>query len=380
MMSAEYVFLIRHGVRAAAWDVAESDHDMTGWRKLTDDGSTGSWAADQKGFPKTLSLASALCEQLALLGCAAPPILHSSHHVAVRTAEVHQLVLQRRFGVEVPVTPLQALTPVAHDSERDDVAQAGAAIQAIRAVLTDAGKAGGAQGVIVVGHQPSLTHIAQGLLKPVRLPAGVLPIGNSEIACVRLGEWPALLWCLTEHTPDLGVEIKAKIASKLDVAKFLLGALILNLSLYLASDLWQVGSPVEALLLGCGMVAAFMGLGFTIATLLAYDRLNMPVVFWGSTARPSATPRRWSINRPPSSHQLVMFYEMIHTWNCLFLPALACAVASLGLLVAMLAYRHYVFSGIETTLAPLLIGATLVGLLVSLVVYEMHKPRLGFDD
>lgn len=381
-MPTEFVFLIRHATRAVVWNVAESAHDMERWRAFSDDlcSDPSVAAAKETGLPKTLLLAGALCDQLTLMDCAAPLILHSEHRVAVQTAEAHQAALRCRFGVEIAVTPVRALTPAARDSERADAAQAEAAIQAIRAALSDAGKAGGSQGVIVVGHQPSLMHIAQGLLKPGRLPAGVLPIGNSEIACVRLGERPALLWCLTEHAPDLAVELKAKVASKFDVAKFILGALILNLSLYLASDIWQVASLGEALLLGGGMVAAFVGLGFTIATLLAYDRLNMPTTFWGSAARPSATPRRWSINRPPSSYQLILFYEMSHAWSYFFLPALACAVASLGLLVAMLAHRHYVFPGVEATTAPLLIGALLLGLLISLVVYELHKPRLGFDD
>ncbi len=377
-----FVFLVRHAERSRSWQVAESDHSMENWGAFHADAGAAdtTTAPGKKGLPKTLALAGSLCDQLALMGTAVTQILHSEHRVAAQTAEVYREALQRRFGAEVSMTSERALTPSVGSAVRGEVAQAQEAARRILALLVATSGAEPSQGVLVIGHQPHLTYIAQGLLKPARLPVGVLPLSNSEVACIRLGERPALLWCLTEHTPELATELKAKIASKFDVAKFILGALILNLSLYLASDLWQVTTAGEALLLGGAMVAAFLALGFTIATLFAYDRLNMPKEFWGSGGTPSATPRRWSVSRPPSAYQLILFYEMIHAWNSFFLPAVAAAIASLVLLVAMLAYRHYALSGMEAGPALLLLGAILLGLIISVVVYQAHKPKLGFDD
>lgn len=377
-----FVFLVRHAERSRSWQDAESEHSMENWGAFHADAGTADTTTTpgKKGLPKTLALAGSLCDQLTLMGVAVTQILHSEHRVAAQTAEVYQEALQRRFGAAVAVTSERALTPSDGVSVRDELMQARDAGRRVRARLGATNGVGPSQGILVIGHQPNLTYVAQGLLKPARLPAGILPLGNAEVACIRLGAQPALLWCLTEHTPELATELKAKIASKFDVAKFILGALILNLSLYLASDLWQITTPGEALLLGGAMVAAFLALGFTIATLLAYDRLNMPREFWGSGGTPGATPQRWSVSRPPSAYQLILFYEMTHVWNSFFLPALVSAVASLVLLVAMLAYRHFTLSGLEAAPALLLLGFILLGLIISVLVYEAHKPKLGFDD
>jgi len=378
-----YVFLVRHAKRKRSWDMPEPHHGMEKWVALADDSQVLALTSKlgEEGLPRTFSLSGSLCDQLELMKVTIVQILHSEHKVAKQTAQIYEKVLQRRFNSNVLVTPENALTPVGTDCERDEEKLTENAIDTINAIFTKNGRPGQSQGVIVIGHQPSLTHIAQGLLEPRRLPARILPIGNSEIACIRLGESPALLWLLTEKSKELSAELKAKIASKFDLAKFILGALILNLSLYLTSDLWKTTSHVEALLLGTAMVFAFLAFGFTIATLFAYDRLNMPAEFWGDGGKPDATPRQWRINRPPSSYQLILFYEMIHVWERFFIPAIVFATLSLGLLVVMLAYRHVVFPDASAgTVSIIMLGIILLGLIVSMAIYEAHKPKLGFDD
>jgi hypothetical protein len=43
--------------------------------------------------------------------------------------------------------------------------------------------------------------------------------------------------------------------------------------------------------------------------------------------------------------------------------------------IALLGLPHILWRG-----EPLLIGVMLLGLIISLIVYEVHKPRLGFED
>lgn len=378
-----YVFLVRHAKRKRSWDMPEAQHGMEKWGARAEDSQvlTLTSRSGGEGLPRTFSLAGSLCDQLELMNVTIAQILHSEHLVAQQTAQVYEKVLQKRFKSNVLMTLETALTPAGSNLQHDEEKLAHNTISQIKAILSEARQPEKRPpGLIVIGHQPSLTQIAQGLLESKKLPAGILPIGNSEIACIRLGGSPALLWLLTEKSKELSAELKAKITSKFDLAKFILGALILNLSLYLTSDLWKITSQMEALLLGGAMVFAFLAFEFTIATLFAYDQLNMPTEFWGDTGKPDATPRRWSINRPPSSYQLILFYEMIHVWKRFFIPAVVFATLSLGMLGAMLAYRFFVLPGAGAGAVSLLIGAVLLGLIVSMAIYEAYRPKLGFDD
>ena len=370
-----YIFLVRHAARKRSWDVSESDHAMENW--IYDDSKILELTAipGKVGLPRTLSLAGSLCDQLELMKVTVNEIIHSEHLVAKQTAQLYQKLLQKRFESNVSVMSENSLYPV------DNKELANHTRGLIKELLDKDRQPEKRQGLIVIGHQPSLTYIAKELLKPRRLPAGILPIGNSEIACIRLGENPALLWLLTEKSSEVSSDLKAKIASKFDVAKFILGALILNLGLYLSSDLWAANTQAEALLLGGAMIFAFLAFGFTIATLFAYDRLNMPNEFWGSDGKPDATPRPWRVNRPPSSYQLILFFEMIHVWKSFFIPAILFATISLGLLVVKLAYSHFVWPNVDAGIMSIIMsGIILLGLIVSMVIYQIFKPKLGFDD
>ena len=182
--------------------------------------------------------------------------------------------------------------------------------------------------LIVVGHQPQLTQFARELLKrgPLRLPSrnalpgGSLPLGNSEAACIRLGygwcQWhrPRLLWLLTEKGDGLLTDLKDKIKSKYDVAKFFLGAFVVNIGLFLNAGIWdninfgERSQLIVSLLAAFDIIMALASLGFAAATLFSYDSLLMPASLWSEPGgkpsrrdvRKPRKPPKWSVLRPPA--------------------------------------------------------------------------------
>src|SRR5215213_9810950 len=150
------------------------------------------------------------------------------------------------------------------------------------------------QAYVVVGHQPQLTQVARRLLKGRYLPSDSLPLGNSEAACIELGYKPRLQWLLTV-TPEetLVTDLKDKIKSKYDVAKFLLGAFVVNTGLILNAGLWGPDGLLHSTLLvdklfaGFAAIAALVSLALTAATLFSYDRLMMPESFWSDSSESS---------------------------------------------------------------------------------------------
>jgi hypothetical protein len=184
----------------------------------------------------------------------------------------------------------------------------------------------------------------------------------------------------------LKADLRDKIKSKLDVAKFFLSALVVNSSVLLSSSiapLWAPGQngPVK-ILVGLGSVALMASLTFTVGTLLAFDRLAMPPEFWSEprSKSDSATisdPPRWSVSRPPSEAVIVLFYEMMNVWKRLFEPALATSLAAIVcFFLAFISANASISAGLVLLLtlgaASLAIGAFLY--------YRTYRPQLGFDD
>jgi hypothetical protein len=54
---------------------------------------------------------------------------------------------------------------------------------------------------------------------------------------------PTLLWLLTEKSGSLVTELKDKLRSKVDTAKFFLGALAVNAGLLVNTNLWSTAGP-----------------------------------------------------------------------------------------------------------------------------------------
>ncbi|MDX6288726.1 MAG: hypothetical protein QOH42_525 [Blastocatellia bacterium] len=454
---ARYVLLVRHAARARKWHQSEKDQPIKDWRAVkhwfAHEAESG--LTDLKpGLSLTYGLTGQLCDEFESKAIKVSEILCSDHNVAKQTAAVLASVLTHRNRYDVQPHKVQpnkvasdsvppdnvpcacfgvhpALTPRKDEEDaqgpRDlinDVLKFGR--KEINRVRVDNGCARPATNenlaIILVGHQPQLTMIARALLdkslqekswkKPWyklrkifpnnSLPANVLPLGNSEIACIELGDNPRLLWLLTEKSNDLLVELKAKIASKYDVAKFFLGALVVGTGLTLGEAIWKLPEPIDKILAGCGAFAALVSLGFTAATLFSYDRLLMPQEFWlgDGNGRKShrwspvrrlrgthmeGKPPRWTVSRPPSQAHLILFYEMVHTWTHFFIPAIVSAFAALGLLVVAMADNSITEVSAVVPIPIQWIPATLVGIallafVIGFIVFYLWKPRLGFDD
>jgi hypothetical protein len=254
---------------------------------------------DTKGLPLTYEFAGRLCDELESRRIAVRKIFFGEHAVARSTAHVYARVLETRDGsknssrllpLKLRCCPSVELTPHQGPSRLETFAA--------RLRTRDADSSGKVA-YIVVGHQPHLTDLARTLLKvgflPGRnsLPGNSLPFGGSEAACIQLGyrsrlRWhrPRLLWLLTEEPAPLLDDLKDKIKSKYDVAKFFLGAFVVNTGLLLNASVWghpqqgQEESAIASLLMYTAISSALVSLIFTAATLFSYDALMMPKDLW----------------------------------------------------------------------------------------------------
>jgi len=318
---------------------------------------------EQAGRQRTESIAGALANELENLDLRLDRILCSEHAVAKDTAAVLETILRKRQRIGAAFTeiePLRELTPQRHVTTRLAIPESP---------------------TLIVGHQPDLTALANAWLKG-NLPAGTLPLGGSEVAYLELGDKPRLAWLLTEKSPDLRSELLEKVKTKLDVAKFFLGALVVNAGVLLnASVIAALGSTNVAVksLLAIGLTAVAAAIGLSVATLLAFDRLTMPPEFWSDSKgiQHDARKRRWTVPRPPSEASIVLFYEMMHVWTHFFEPALGSALVAIVSLTTALVLNAVPIR-IGTTV--LLVTAVSVGGGAFIWYYVAMRPRLGFDD
>jgi len=382
----QYVILVRHASRDFLSAPDEVQQSMSDWNANLERVPPD---FNKPGLPRTVAMASRLAEELGAVKVAG--VWHSGHTVAVQTAQAYQHVLgkhnrlREQANGSCPIQCQRALVPdsgsatlVAQDLERAfaaDVAPAGSAI-------------------VVIGHQPMLTFVARNLTKN-RLPGRTLPLAGSEAACLEMnGRGGAtLLWLLTEKADALLESLKRKIESKYDVAKFFLGAFVINSGFILSSEIWKVESPVAVGVVLAGFILTLIALALTAATLMSYDRLMMPSEFWtGAFAeggnRREVRPRKWSVLRPPSQAHVVLFYEMIHIWSAFFLWALGCAFAAVAAFLVALVHNSVYGALPEATRddvsGPLVLLIAVIALLALVIplsaYYWPRRPDLGFED
>jgi phosphohistidine phosphatase SixA len=408
-----FLILVRHASRARTAR-PEREHLMDGWpagqqpAKVPEDGTS----QRRSGWGKTRSIAIALADRLSEEDVRVSHILHSPHEVARQTAIAFAAVLCRTGPVAVESCAWLA------PEERDGL-ESGRIRRALDALweresphrLPDQPGVVG-RAIVLVGHQPQLTRIADAVLRRswrrlVRRPMA-LPVGSSEAGCIRVSRWPRLRWLLTEKGEELAKELKDKLRSKVDTAKFFLGALAVNAGLIVNTGVWGTAGEEQLRVLAAGGVLIFCGLLLAVATLLGYDSLNMPPALWAEPARGTrrrqtpcdVDPPSRSVMRPPSEASVVLFYEMIKTWNRFFVPALICSVSGVSLfLLTLLMARHDALAamgspppqastGIATAVPAPMDSETWLsaaGLLVGIAVlaafaYRRWGPRLGTED
>src|SRR5262249_3880201 len=299
----QYVILVRHAKRDHGTSRDESKQSMAGWTPSLVHAES---KFETEGLPRTLAFAHRLVDELGNVKVAR--IWHSPHIVAAQTAEAYAWGIRARTQRECSPEPIPNLDP--------DTGSADSVATHLRP-LTTSGTLEAGSAILLVGHQPMLTVLARALAGR-RLPAGTLPLGSSEVACLEMrnGRAVALLWMLTEKPPGLRADLKDKIKSKYDVAKFFLGAFVVNAGFLLSSTVWGVQNAWAKAAVLVGFVLPLVALALTAAPLVSYDALLMPTEFWtGASAgarakRQSLRPKPWSVLRPPSQDQIVLFYEM----------------------------------------------------------------------
>lgn len=116
-------------------------------------------------------------------------------------------------------------------------------------------------------------------------------------------------------------QLREKIKSKMDVAKFFAGFITLFLGVAF-KDISNLAADPNSLIRFSaqgGMLFVLGALAFSVATMFAYDRLMMPPAFW---------------NPPPNNDDL--YLQMVDAWRRLFVPAVATFfIGLLGFLVAV---------------------------------------------
>lgn len=393
-----FVILVRHASREKRWDKPEAEHKIRNEQRYTraiSDFKT-------EGEPLAYALAGRLCDELKdqRQSFEVRSIVYGEHLAARQTAEIFEEVLRMRELLQGKRQCQPLLTPKKH-TQREIMVGVRRIIEQARVIRNRSANLQPKPVCIFIGHQPYLTRIARDLLQG-DLPGDSLPLGPSEAACLRLGDKRYLWWLLTEKSSDLLTELKDKIKSKYDVAKFFLGAFVVNTGLILNAGLWGPDGLlhstllVEKLFAGFAAIAALVSLALTAATLFSYDRLMMPESFWSDSSessdgpqRNASRPPRWNVSRPPSQAVVVLFYEMVHVWKVFFVPAIISAFLAVGLLIVALAHR-----GVSTPLRDgrpeplastweLLVALLIIAMLAFLIPaqwYDIRKPRLGVDD
>lgn len=186
--------------------------------------------------------------------------------------------------------------------------------------------------VLVIGHQPFLGWVTHEVV------GKAIPIDRSEVLCIALKNVHPnkrlrgyLQWVLSPSDAITMMEIKEKIKSKMEISKFLSVFISTALVFLLGSIIDEhkvknLGKYIWALYASTGLL--FISISLYLASMYAYDRLLMPVRFWGGAPPPKKRPL-WLVWRPPSSSVWVLYQNMMRIW-CYFFTA-ATYIALLGI-------------------------------------------------
>jgi phosphohistidine phosphatase SixA len=282
-----------------------------------------------------------------------------------------------------------------------------AVADALYSDLTDLEDRGNA--VLVVGHQPQLSWIAEEISGRAEV------IESAEVICLRVTKrgdtrprwfrrhrW-RLVWAITPTKVDETAtpELREKIKSKMQVAQ-LLGTVIAAALGWIASTLKYGDAPPSAVtatlgelllqrrwLLSAGTaVALLVALWLYLATMYAYDLLLMPKRFWSESRSGSGWRSWWVARRPPSSATRVLHGNMLHVWRYMFTPATGALVVALLLftLARLLPDRPLTAGPVSAagitflSTSPWTLGATAAALVIVCTAGVLHwlgRPALG---
>jgi hypothetical protein len=84
---------------------------------------------------------------------------------------------------------------------------------------------------------------------------------------------------------------------------------------------------------------------------------------------------------------VILFYEMVHIWTHLFVPAILSAFIAVGLVVAARARNSltgtpfdWIRDPIKTYPLITLLSLVMLAFLLGVLAFRRFKPNLGFDD
>lgn len=381
---SRYIILMRHGHRDFGSSAEEADQPIAQWNESLADVQPDFGVA---GLPFTLANAKRLRQELGHT-IRIFKIFRSTHRVSEQTAMALNWVFgDKSNSSQNNIKTLAELTPD-NTPENADLAEL---MKAIEPSKIDTGSA-----IVLIGHQPMLTSLATKLLGR-RLPGNTLPIGNSEFACIEIDEYNrrTLIWMITKKSDQLLIDLRDKIKSKYDVAKFFLGAFVVNSGVVLSSQVWSLSGEIGRWALICGLIMMLVALALAAATLLSYDRLLMPTNFWSTQpqARMAWTEcrfiqrlrfKRRSLKMPPTEAQIILFHEMMRAWKNFFIPCLLSAFIAIACFVIGLMFNNLCTS-CDDILSEFATIASIVSVAITLMVilllyYIANRPALGTDD
>jgi broad specificity phosphatase PhoE len=236
--------------------------------------------------------------------------------------------------------------------------------------------------VLVVGHQPQLSWIADQLLRTGRKPLSrppPVPIDRAGLVCVTLHdcrERAKLAWAISFDDKEAARLVREKIRLKMDTAKLLAGAVTLGLTvifgvLFNTDQFDGLGARRWAVQVAGGLLLAAALLYF--GTMYAYDSLLMPERFWGERKPSRKRLRRsgsWLVDRPPSSAAWILYQNMMRVWRNLFTSASLLVGAAISLLG---------YAALRIRLWQVFAIAVPVHLIVGLWAW-WSRPVLGSED
>jgi hypothetical protein len=246
--------------------------------------------------------------------------------------------------------------------------------------------------VLVVANSPQIDWVGEEFLaRPVAIGRGEV-IGISE----QHRRWPwsvrkrqDLLWTIGPSEASAIADLRDKIRSKMDTAKFL-GAFITALVTFVLGKRFdaRTGAASDAGLLNVQPVLWFItiaALGFAallcFAAVAYYDGLLMPVRFWESSARSSRFRLRgssstwWLVRRPPSSAAWVLQQNMVRVWNRLVRAAMIVLAVALSTFSVLVIVKPRDYGDLGWPIIVIVLAAVLAyGYLV------LARPHLGTQD
>ena len=176
--------------------------------------------------------------------------------------------------------------------------------------------------------------------------------------------------------PETTDQLYDKIKSKMNTAKalgaFLTGLLTFSAAQALGATFAQ---PIYEALAGLGFASLLLGVGLCFLALFRYDELLMPKRFWtGEPSRSERPSRRGFVSRPPASDTWALYQNIIHVWDCLFVPATTVAGVGVTLLAVAFLQPDGPTRWVATIATILLVVAALVG------AGRRSRLRLGVND